>query len=102
MVFAGWLRYLMAIDDAGNAFTPSSDPLLTYAQEFVKDFKLGQNITAAEVLKAVKPLLSNEKIFGVDLVKLGMAELVCGYFVKLISVIGAVRNCFYVVERNIL
>ena len=28
LVFAGWLRYLMAVDDTGAAFDPSSDPLL--------------------------------------------------------------------------
>ena len=34
LVFAGWLRYLMGIDDAGNAFTPSPDPLLETASAY--------------------------------------------------------------------
>ena len=36
LVHAGWLRYLMAVDDNGNAFAPSPDPLLETAQRFVK------------------------------------------------------------------
>ena len=31
LVFAGWLRYLMGVDDNGNAFTPSPDPMLAEA-----------------------------------------------------------------------
>lgn len=30
----------MAVDDAGNPFTPSSDPLLEAAAAYVKDYKL--------------------------------------------------------------
>ena len=32
MVIAGWLRYLLAVDDNGNEFTPSSDPMLETMQ----------------------------------------------------------------------
>ena len=31
LVFAGWLRYLMAVDDTGAAFTPSPDPMMESA-----------------------------------------------------------------------
>src|SRR5699024_3138417 len=36
LVFAGWCRYLMAIDDQGKAFTLSSDPLLDTVCPYVK------------------------------------------------------------------
>jgi fructuronate reductase len=89
LVFAGWLRYLMAVDDQGNAFTPSSDPLLDMAMPYVADYKLS---AAPKDLSKLDALLSNEKIFGVDLTKLGMADLVKSYFAQLSSGIGAVEQ----------
>lgn len=41
LVYAGWIRYLMGIDDEGAAFTPSSDPRLEEAQAYVKGIQLG-------------------------------------------------------------
>ena len=42
LVFAGWLRYLMAVDDAGNAFELSPDPLLDTVCPYIEGFKLGE------------------------------------------------------------
>lgn len=89
LVFAGWLRYLMAIDDAGNAFTPSSDPLLAEASAYVADYKLSD---APKDLSKLDALLSNEKIFGNDLVAIGMADIVKSYFAELSSGVGAVAK----------
>ena len=88
LVFAGWLRYLMAVDDNGNAFTPSSDPLLATASEYVKGFSLSD---APKDLSVLDGLLANEKIFGVDLLAIGMADLVKRYFAELSCGVGAVR-----------
>ena len=88
LVFAGWLRYMMAVDDAGNAFTPSSDPLLEEASAYVAGYKLSET---AKDLSRLDQLLCNEKVFGVDLVKLGMAELVKKYFAEMSCGVGAVR-----------
>lgn len=87
LVFAGWLRYLMGIDDNGNAFTPSPDPMLAEASAYVADVKLGDSIDAETLLH---PLLSNTKIWGVDLYEVGMASLVCDYFTQMIAGTGAV------------
>ena len=89
LVFAGWLRYLMAVDDQGNAFTPSSDPLLDTVTPFVADYKLSSE---AKDLSKLDDLLRNDKIFGVDLVEIGMAERVKGYFAELSSGVGAVTE----------
>ena len=89
LVFAGWLRYLMAVDDAGNAFELSPDPLLSEVCPYVADVKLGEEVNAEEILK---PVLKNAKIFGVDLYEAGMAELVCGYFKEMTAGVGAVRK----------
>ena len=88
LVFAGWLRYLMGIDDKGNEFTRSADPLLEAAGAYVKDFELSD---APKDLSRLDKLLSNEKVFGVDLVKIGMAETVKQYFSELSKGTGAVE-----------
>ena len=79
----------MAVDDKGNAFTPSSDPLLESASAYVKDYSLS---SAPKDLSRLNALLSNEKIFGVDLIKIGMADLVKQYFAELSSGVGAVEK----------
>jgi len=88
LVFAGWLRYLMAVDDEGRAFTPSPDPLSETAGACMKEFAL--NSTPKD-LSGLDRLLSNDKIFGVNLVQNGMSELVKKYFAELSSGVGAVK-----------
>ncbi|MCG4788047.1 mannitol dehydrogenase family protein, partial [Roseburia faecis] len=41
LVIAAWLCYLMAIDDHGESFTPSPDPLWDSLHSQVADLKLG-------------------------------------------------------------
>lgn len=87
LVFAGWLRYLMAIDDEGNSFEPSPDPLLADVQPFVANCRLGEKPDT----DALRPLLSNASVFGVNLYDAGLAERVCSYFTELTAGTGAVR-----------
>ena len=87
LVHAGWLRYLMAMDDNGNEFEPSPDPLLETAQAFVKEFKLGEKPDCSNL----EGLLRNKTIFGVDLFEAGLADKVCAYFTELTAGPGAVR-----------
>lgn len=89
LVFAGWLRYLMAVDDEGMAFTPSSDPLLDEASAYVRNYELTD---APKDLSGLDGLLSNGRIFGVDLVQIGMADLVKQYFAELSAGVGAVAR----------
>ena len=88
LVFAGWLRYLMAVDDNGNEFELSPDPLLDTVCPYVAGFKLGE---AADVEAALKPVLEKKEIFGVNLYEVGLAETVITYFTELIAGPGAVR-----------
>ena len=90
LVHAGWLRYLMGINDKGESFEPSPDPLLEKAQSFVKDIKLGET-DEAKVKAAVLPLLKDATIFGVDLEQAGLLDTVIGYYMELIAGTGAVR-----------
>lgn len=92
LVQAGWLRYLMAVDDNGNAFEPSPDPLLEEAQKYVAEFKLGESYSEAAIAEKVMPLLKNVQIFGVDLEEVGLAGKVISFFAELIAGVGAVRE----------
>ncbi len=87
LIFAGWCRYLMAIDDSGRPFTPSPDPLLTELQTILAGVKLGDTIEAHDLLQ---PILANKQIFGYDLCKIGLAERVETYFQRMIVGPGAV------------
>ncbi|MCR4908188.1 MAG: mannitol dehydrogenase family protein [Lachnospiraceae bacterium] len=89
LVFAGWLRYLMALDDEGNPFELSPDPLLEEVTPYVSDIKFG---AALEEAGAVDELLHNASIFGVDLFEAGLADEVKRYFISLVSGKGAVRK----------
>lgn len=89
LVFAGWLRYLMAVDDEGNAFPLSPDPLLEALCPYVADIRLGSDFDAAEVLA---PVLRNDSVFGVNLYEVNMASPVCDYFTKMTKGPGAVRK----------
>lgn len=87
LVYAGWLRYLMGIDDEGREFTPSSDPLLEEVRQYVADYELS---FSPKDLSKLDALLANEKIFGVNLHAIGMDTLVKQYFAELSSGVGAV------------
>lgn len=87
LVFAGWLRYLMAVDDNGASFEPSPDPLLETLRPQMAKLKLGDT----QVEEVIKPILENDGIFGVNLYEIGLAGRVCGYFAELNAGVGAVR-----------
>ncbi len=92
LVFAGWVRYLMGVDDAGNSFELSPDPLLPAVTPYVKDITLtGSEAEKEQAAQRIEPLLSDSKIFGVDLKEAGLMDQVKGYFKELISGAGAVR-----------
>lgn len=95
LIFAGWLRYLTGIDDMGNAFTLSPDPLLKTVCPYVSELKVG---SANRVEEAVRPLLENKSIFGVNLYQAGLAEKVCDYLTQMLGSNGAVR---LTLERNL-
>lgn len=87
LVLAGWLRYLIGVDDEGKVFEISPDPLLSAMQEKLSGITLGGQIHAEQL----RPILSDSSIFGVDLYECGLAETVIGYFKELMAGPGAVR-----------
>ena len=87
VVFAGWLRYLTGIDNEGAEFVPSPDPMLELVSPYVADLKLG----SVASVEALRPVLENDRIFGVNLFKVGLAEKVVGYLNEMLVGPGAVR-----------
>lgn len=87
LVLAGWLRYLMAIEDDGQGFTLSPDPLLETITPYLSGIRLGEDMDTDTILK---PILEDEKLWGVDLYAAGMAKHVCKYFEELTAGKGAV------------
>ncbi|MCD7136052.1 mannitol dehydrogenase family protein [Limosilactobacillus balticus] len=92
MIIAGWCRYLIAIDDEGKAFVPSSDPLYDQLHKYVKDIKLGDELNVHEKLE---PILSNKSIFGNDLYEIGLGNKIEDYFEQMIAKPGAVRETIH-------
>ena len=88
LVFAGWLRYLTGVDDNGTPFELSPDPMLDTLQPYLKEIRQSGVIHE----DALRPVLSNEKIFGVNLYQVGMAEKVCEYLSNMCAGRGAVRS----------
>ena len=89
LAIAGWCRYLLGVDDRGNVFELSPDPLLQDLQAFLQGVVLGDGSSAKGKLK---PILSNSDIFGSDLYEVGLGEKIEAYFEELIVGPGAVRN----------
>lgn len=87
LVLAGWLRYLIGVDDAGKPFACSPDPLLEAMQAHLAGMTLGGEIDAEKL----RPILSDASVFAVDLYECGLACKVIDYFKELMAGPGAVR-----------
>lgn len=89
---AGWLRYLLAVDDQGVHYDLAPDPMLDELSGQLKDIVVGQPETFADQLR---PILSNERLFFVDLYKAGVGEKIENMFRDMISGPGAVRETIH-------
>ena len=85
---AGWLRYLLAVDDAGNHYELAPDPMKEELTEQLKDIVVGHPETFKDQLK---PILSNERLFFTDLYKDGVGEKIETMFREMIAGPGAVK-----------
>lgn len=88
LAIAGWIRYLLAVDDEGKAFELSPDPMIPELKAQLAGIELGQPDSLKDQLK---PILSNANIFGVDLYKAGIGELIETMVREEIAGPGAVR-----------
>ena len=85
---AGWLRYMLGVDDEGEKYELAPDPMNEEIQEQLKEIVIGKPETFTDQLK---PILSNERLFFVDLYTTGVAEKIEEMFREMIAGKGAVR-----------
>ena len=85
---AGWLRYMLAVDDEGNKFELAPDPMNEEIGEQLGDIVVGKPETLKDQLK---PILSNERLFFTDLYKDGVGEKIEEMFREMIAGPGAVK-----------
>lgn len=89
MAIAGWLRYLLGVDDEGNKIEFSPDPLTEEIAAKLTDVKVGEPDSLKD---QVKEFLSNESVFHVNLYEAGLGEKVEQIFRELLEGPGAVRK----------
>lgn len=85
---AGWLRYMLAVDDEGRRYELAPDPMNEEIQEQLKGIVVGKPETFDGQLKAI---LSNERIFFVDIYQTGLGEKIETMFREMIAGLGAVK-----------
>ena len=89
LAIAGWLRYLLAVDDELQPMEVSADPMKDELQALLKGIEVGKPETYAG---QIRPILSNKVIFGSDLCEIGLADRIEALFVELLAGKGAVRQ----------
>lgn len=88
LAIAGWMRYLLGVDDKGEAMACSPDPMLETLQGQLSGVELGKPESLGDQLT---PILSNPVLFGSDLVALGLGGTITGYVREMLAGPGAVR-----------
>lgn len=85
---AGWLRYMLGVDDHGKKYELAPDPMNEEIQDQLKDIVVGQPETFKGQLK---PILSNQRIFFTDIYKAGLGEKIEAMFREMLGGPGAVK-----------
>ena len=88
LAIAGWLRYLLAVDDKCEAMEVSADPMKDELQAKLAGIQVGKPETYNG---QIREILANSVIFGSDLVALGLADKIETMFVEELAGPGAVR-----------
>ena len=89
LVIAGWCRYLLGLDDEGKEMELSPDPMAEELRADIAEIKLGHVETVGEKLR---PVLSNEALFGLNLYEVGLGEKIEEYFKEMIAGKNSVRE----------
>ena len=89
LAIAGWIRYLLAADDDGKPMELSPDPMLPELTALLEGIRLGDPDSLGDRLK---PLLSNERIFGTDLYDAGIGNKIEAMIRDMLAGRGAVRE----------
>lgn len=87
LVLAGYARYLCGVDDNGQPFEQSGDPMLAELKAIVSDLTVGGD----NDYSCLKALYARKDIFAVDLYEIGLGEKIEGMVAELYAGPGAVR-----------
>ena len=88
LAIAGWMRYLLAVNDNLEPMEVSADPMKDELQAQLAGIEAGKPETYKGQLR---PILRNANIFGSDLEKAGLADRIEAIFVEELAGKGAVR-----------
>lgn len=88
LAIAGWLRYVLGVDDEGKSYELAPDPMTEEVRESLSDIVIGDPSTLKDQLKW---FLSNENVFYINLYEAGIGELIEQIFREEIAGVGAVR-----------
>ena len=89
MAFAAWFRYLLAVNDRGEAMEVSADPLKDEIQAMLKGVAWND---PSSYRGQLRPILANESLLHVDYTKTPLADRIEGYFKRLLEGPGAARK----------
>ena len=89
LAIAGWLRYLLAVDDEGQPFPLSPDPMIPELQRQLEGIRCGDPDSLKD---QVRPILSNAHIFGSDLYQAGIGDKIEAMLRAMLAGRGAVRK----------
>ena len=99
LVIAGWLRYLLAVDDNGNSFEISPDPMAGLFQKELREAGISYGMKES-VKGKLSRILSNATVFGTDINKTGLTPVIEQYLDDLIKENGAVRKTLHSAIAN--
>ena len=85
---AGWIRYLIGVDDEGKSIELSPDPMLAELRAALEGITFGDPDSVGDKLK---PILSNANIFGSDLYAAGIGTQIESLVREELAGPGAVR-----------
>lgn len=86
---AGWFRYLLGIDDLGRRYELAPDPLAQKIHQALSAIAIGQPDSFKGQLR---PYLSDERIFNVNLYHAGLGQKIEEIFAEMIQGPSAVRE----------
>lgn len=89
VAIAGWVRYLLALDDEGKPIELAPDPMVPELREQMSTIVYGEPDSLKDQLKGI---LSNEVIFGVNLYEAGIGEKIEQIIREEIAGPGSIRK----------
>lgn len=89
LAIAGWLRYLLSVDDFGRSFELSPDPMAVSIRSQLSQVSWDRPDTLGDSLKGI---LSNAELFGLDLYSAGLGDRIEQMVREMLEGSGAVRQ----------